>query len=271
MLKHDFGDFTHDLIGMEDFSNAAAFSKTWLLVITQILQGIRIDSNAYSLVDIFSIMSPDDNLDVAVRRLEIEVGADADNSVINQYLKHQLAVLIQSSNDYSPDIFSDTVSALIWANHLFRSDICPFAEIPWMICLYQFKSGKQTDYSEVILHHLNEIGYPYHGSASALPTIQLCIDLIGVPQYDGFFYSNDIKVLVDTVMRELQNIPDDDSLQYSVRNMYLNLLEAIVTQSAWKRSSEKYKLSEMLEECQGIFERIGIPKAAEVASLLSDL
>jgi hypothetical protein len=49
--------------------------------------------------------------------------------------------------------------------------------------------------SEGLLHLLNDIGYPNQKLPETLPTLQLCYDLITTPEYEGFFYVNDIKVL----------------------------------------------------------------------------
>ncbi len=276
LKEYEFGSFTHELVGMDDFSNADAFAKTWVLLITQILQGIRMDNNAFSLIDIYASLSTERNqesvtLQKLLDRLEIEITAESDNANLNQFCKLQIGKLIQMSNEFSPDIFSDSVSAIVWANALMKSDICPFAEIPWMICLTQFRGDKQVDYSEVILHHLNEVGYPYHGSAECVPIIQLCIDMIKVPTFEGFFYYNDTKVIVDTIIRELQNIPDNDSNAQTVRTMYVNLLEVVVTQSAWKTNEEQFKKREMLVELNSLYERNGIFRAGEVLQILEAL
>jgi hypothetical protein len=261
---------------MEDFTNMEAFSKTWVLLIQHILQGIRVDSNAFSLVDIYSQLSESMHagftLDMLIDRLEIEVTAESDNAIFNQYLKQQVGKLITTSPTLSPDVFSDVVSALVWANAAFRNDICPFAEIPWMICLQQFKTeGKKVDFSEVILHHLNEVGYPYHSSAETIPVTQLCIDLMKTPKFDGYFYYNDTKIIIDHILREFQNIPDDDSHAQKIRNNYVNLLEAIINNSAWKSSGDHYKLREMRTELNHLYERNSIIRAGELMQLLDSI
>lgn len=61
--------------------------------------------------------------------------------------------------------------------------------------------------SEGLMHLLNDIGHPEHNVPEALPCLQLCCDLVTAQGFDGFFYSNDIKVLVDVIIRELTNLP----------------------------------------------------------------
>lgn len=78
--------------------------------------------------------------------------------------------------------------------------------------------------SEGLLHLLNDIGYPNHKLPETLPTLQLCYDLITTPEYEGFFYVNDLKVsvviislilpslqvMIEVIIRELSNLPWDE-------------------------------------------------------------
>jgi hypothetical protein len=53
----------------------------------------------------------------------------------------------------------------------------------------------EVNVSDGLLHLLNDIGYPHQGGPEALPCLRLCHDLAQAPGADGFFYSNDIKVM----------------------------------------------------------------------------
>jgi hypothetical protein len=53
--------------------------------------------------------------------------------------------------------------------------------------------------------------------------------------------------------------------------MYINLLEAVVTQSAWKSSDEKFKKREMSTELNTLYERNGMFRANEVLAVLESL
>ena len=86
--------------------------------------------------------------------------------------------------------------------------------------------------SEGLMHLLNDVGFPEHHMSETLPCLKLCCDLVATPDFDGFFYSNDIKasdsvccvvvgaacvvmvrpapdpqILVDVILRELTNLP----------------------------------------------------------------
>jgi hypothetical protein len=52
--------------------------------------------------------------------------------------------------------------------------------------------------SEGVMHLLNDIGYPAHTLPETVPCLQLCCDLIAAEGFDGFFYTNDIKVGTST-------------------------------------------------------------------------
>ncbi len=56
-----------------------------------------------------------------------------------------------------------------------------------------------------------------------------------------------------------------------IRTMYINLLEAVVTQSAWKSSDEKFKKREMSTELNTLYERNGMFRANEVLAVLESL
>eukprot|EP01032_Pedospumella_encystans_P007599 gene7599-9100_t len=147
-----------------------------------------------------------------------------------------------------------------------------------------------------LLYLLNENGYPHIHNSETLAGIRLCKDLLNVEKETpedgdeeseghtvtnfarGHFYTNDVKVMVDIIIRELSNIPHNTSglvtlvdvdsdeaalngtvstsgrskrsssraekiahvLHGTVRFAYLELLDAIVNKSTWTSSGDCY-------------------------------
>merc|ERR1719487_661897 len=84
--------------------------------------------------------------------------------------------------------------------------------------------------------------------------------MVAAPNSDGYFYTNDLKILVDMVIRELGNIPlpvnieeEDDhdehfddtlvssSVEGSIRNMYVKLVLELVSKSSWPTVDDFYR------------------------------
>jgi hypothetical protein len=63
------------------------------------------------------------------------------------------------------------------------------------------------------MHAANEVGYPNHAHAEAVPVLRLCASLVCEPGQGGFFYTNDVRVLVDVIIRELTNLPAIEAIQ----------------------------------------------------------
>ena len=128
------------------------------------------------------------------------------------------------------------------------------------------------------MHVLNEIGYPQHDQPEALPAIRLCVDLVNDPLAGGFFYTNDIKVVIDVILRELRNIPlvaDSEAELRSLeenRVMYLRLTGALVSRSAWAAAGESYHKEELREALFVLAEGEDVPAwSKDVASeILAD-
>jgi hypothetical protein len=68
------------------------------------------------------------------------------------------------------------------------------AEICARLQFGELDSDSSVNVSEGLLHLLNDIGYPNQKLPETMPTLQLCYDLITTPEYEGFFYVNDLKV-----------------------------------------------------------------------------
>ncbi|CAN0331744.1 unnamed protein product, partial [Ectocarpus fasciculatus] len=71
-----------------------------------------------------------------------------------------------------------------------------------------------------VLHIFNEEGYPNGDAALARLCSVFCWDAFEEDRSEDLFYVNDVKVMVDIILRELYNLPADDGL----RADYLELL-----------------------------------------------
>ena len=98
-----------------------------------------------------------------------------------------------------------------------------------------------------MLHLLNDIGFPAHGTPDAIPIIRFCTDLVSLTGSEGFFYSNDFKVIIDVILRELYNIPFtsetmiDAHYQEELRVYYIKFAQELIGHDAWK----SYKVAEI--------------------------
>jgi hypothetical protein len=64
------------------------------------------------------------------------------------------------------------------------------------------------------MYAANEVGYPRHTHPEAVPVLRLCASLVCEPGHGGFFYTNDVRVLIDVIIRELTNLPAIEALQH---------------------------------------------------------
>eukprot|EP01034_Spumella_vulgaris_P030333 gene30333-37530_t len=151
-------------------------------------------------------------------------------------------------------------------------------------CFSRIDSHEEgVNISQGLLHLLNENGYP-NISEETPAILRLCTDLLYVhstseekkkksssgsrEKHDeislnkGHFYTNDIKILIDLILREMRNIPYncEETATYSagqialhgqVRYMYLELIDAILQESGWSSAGQCYlwaDLKALIEE-----------------------
>ncbi|CBJ32947.1 expressed unknown protein [Ectocarpus siliculosus] len=75
-----------------------------------------------------------------------------------------------------------------------------------------------------VLHIFNEEGYPNGDAELARLCSVFCSDAFEKDRREDLFYVNDVKVMVDIILRELYNLPADDGL----RADYLELLRSLL-------------------------------------------
>eukprot|EP00752_Nemacystus_decipiens_P004654 g4245.t1 len=88
-----------------------------------------------------------------------------------------------------------------------------------------------------VLHIFNEEGYPNGDAALAKLCLVFCSDAFEDGRDEDLFYVNDLKVLVDIIVRELANLPADDVL----RADYNSLLVRLLDQSEWDTRGGRYR------------------------------
>jgi hypothetical protein len=90
------------------------------------------------------------------------------------------------------------------------------------------------------MHILNDIGFPSHQVPEALPLLRFCTDLANLVDSDGFFYSNDVRVIIDMIIRELYNLPftcDTETELHGLEELrvqYIKFARALIAHEAWK-------------------------------------
>ena len=116
---------------------------------------------------------------------------------------------------------------------------------------------------EGLLHIVNDIGYPNHVTPEAVPVLKFCIDLVKIEGANGWFYSNDIKVLIDVSLRELCNIAEDDGNVSQdvpqVRVLYIQMLLALVVNSPYADTLARYRASDIKDHLSMIIGRPLLP------------
>jgi len=109
-----------------------------------------------------------------------------------------------------------------------------------------------TNSPQGVLHLLNDIGHPAHEVPEAIPVLRFCRDLVDLADAEGFFYSNDFKVIIDVILRELYNLPFTSETEASafyqeeLRVSYIKFAAALIAHDAW----QSYKSSEMCDALQ---------------------
>ena len=107
-------------------------------------------------------------------------------------------------------------------------------------------------FGEAVIHHLNEQHYPYEDESLLTQTLEALKNVFTWSETSKYFYTNDMKVIVDIVVRELVNLPADDD----IRKNYLDVLNALMQNSQWL-SQGRYKREEICEVLESILDTGG--------------
>jgi hypothetical protein len=163
---------------------------------------------------------------------------------ISRLVQSFVRTLILMQSSFSEDAYLSTLKVMCGLNRqcpLF--DVLNSTEVAKMCSLFQESSGAAI--SQGLLHLLNDIGTPAHTTPEVVPILLMFNNLINLSGAHGFFYTNDIQVIIDIIMRELANIPfacdTEIELQYleSIRVYYMKIATSLSTHEAWKSYKER--------------------------------
>ena len=107
-------------------------------------------------------------------------------------------------------------------------------------------------FGEAVLHHLNEQHYPYEDENMLAQTLESLKYIFTWSETSKYFFTNDMKVIVDIAIRELVNLPVQDD----IRKNYLDVLNALMQNSQWL-SQGRYKRAEICEVLESILDAGG--------------
>lgn len=263
---------SHGIKGLEEVSDLQATLMVWSLLLTQLfnkeifilkdsikdercllLDGENNDSNTNKVGDLITMV-----------KTLLSYATNVDENIYEQFIKAIAAVNVQFASRSNSENNVTTEVAELCVQMQFNE----LNENP----------DDNVNLSEGLLHILNELHYL---SDNTLPIIKLCIDLCNADNINGFFYANDMKVLIDVSIRELYNINYDvgDVTHIAhIRVMYIELLKSIITKDTWINVLQKYKYNDLellmnsIINVDGLDSRDDWPKdvALELSELLKD-
>jgi hypothetical protein len=120
-------------------------------------------------------------------------------------------------------------------------------EVASMCTSLQVQGAGSLNISQGVMNLVNDIGCPDHMVPEAVPVLILCTNLITIENSGGFFYSNDVQVIMDVSLRELNNVPfdcDDETevlFNEELRVKYMDIIESLNA----KDLRSDYKTSEL--------------------------
>eukprot|EP00750_Incisomonas_marina_P021246 INCI4235.2.p1 GENE.INCI4235.2~~INCI4235.2.p1 ORF type:complete len:656 (-),score=119.69 INCI4235.2:72-2039(-) len=141
-------------------------------------------------------------------------------------------VLIKCLSNCTDDVFPVVCMRLVDISHMLSVKEFDDHVIKG---LTEYKQARHL--SEGLVHVLNEFRFPCKDEAFLGKVIRLFIAIISNPQTSDFFYSNDLKVLIDIILRESEDMP----LASKMQALYLQLVDVILRLSPWGSKSGKYR------------------------------
>jgi len=252
---------THGLVGLEDVDDSHAAILVWLLLITQFFsneipllpslvraqRALAAEQQEPSVeeISVFQFdtsLSPQDHVPLALQG-------------ITRLLVGLSDCVLRFSKNFSEDAYLQCIKAVAAINRQMPYDEVGTTENAKVCAALHFNPDFGVNLSEGLLHILNEIGYPSHTAPETAPILRLCINLVNDPSNDGFFYTNDVKIIVDVILRELGNIPhahaaeseQQSRLDEEIRVLYLRFAGALISKSAWRNAGESYHKEELRE------------------------
>lgn len=175
-----------------------------------------------------------EDLKVKNDNLATLASSDGNTSTIPKLLKAICVFLLVRNIHYTEEAYLTSIRVMACLNHQFVHDLeQQSTEMASILSHTQINDAEAVGISEGIMHLLNGVGYPSHTEPETFPVVRLCADLI-MASTDGYFYSNDLAVMADVVIRELQNIPpigedaEETSKHEELRVYYIHLAGALL-------------------------------------------
>jgi hypothetical protein len=135
--------------------------------------------------------------------------------------------------------YSTAISTLLALNYPYASVLLP-SENPVLHVVLDRKALCSNEVLEGVFVELNEYSYPSHEMAEAKYARQFVSDLLDSPESAGYFFPQDIRVLIDIVMVNMTAIGMNDSVLVS----FLEILHKVLVNSEWF-FNEAYRKSEI--------------------------
>ncbi|CAM9836267.1 unnamed protein product [Phaeothamnion confervicola] len=115
----------------------------------------------------------------------------------------------------------------------------------------------RSSVQEALLHIFNAEGFPANNDVVAAHCIHFCQDVLEASGMEDFFYVNDIKMMVDIVIRECLNRPMADKL----RHEYLGLLRQVAERSSWAAGGERHRFDDIVEMLENTLRAVALAAA----------
>lgn len=205
---------THGIIGMESTDDDNASIMVLLLLLFQF----------------FSERNP---LITARLRGTSSSNSTAADHILVKFVEISKFLLLACA-EFSEDSYLQCIKVIAAINRQFPVSCAEDDARRKLLPIYCRGDFDAQQVSQGLLHILNDVGYPSHLGPETMPILQCCIDLMN---QEDFFYSNDINVMADIILRELQNMTEpvdtDDcgtnpSAEEEIRVMYIRLLGALL-------------------------------------------
>ena len=260
---------SHGLAGLEEVSDTQAAILVRLLVLTQIfLKAIPfledlivqhrflledVNTTDISAHTVFTVLKLDSS-----EEIELHLGIK-----VVQFLVVFLEKVLLFTKDLSEDGFIQCIKVIVCLNKQFpERESLRSTEIAEAVARIQLKGEEGVaNFSQGLLHALNEVGYPNNNSPETINILKMCLDLTNLNDMQGYFYINDVKILVDIIIRELTNMStteakkrgEDESLRVEeIRGKYMRLATLLLAKSGWCSAGASYRIQDVCEVLKSI-------------------
>jgi hypothetical protein len=273
---HDPGGLDYDgLSGSINYSETFGYALRNLVLFSKLHSGIW--CVVPDLRDIISalylalpaILELDDNEEESLVCLMLmqEVFANCLEplDVVGELLSAGL-VVIQSLTDVKESAYVQSGRVLLTLNS--RSDIREAMDGPPVINMCRTEASSASSFVEVTMNILNDNGFPDGNSDDVIKCLGVFVDIFRDPDTANMMYTNDTNLLIEMLIRELENLPEMSAL----RAKYVEVLHLLILNSSW--GEERYKRAEIAKTVETLtrmgVELAGVECQEAVEDLLAD-